>query len=41
VGIAVSIAGLALIVTVIVLTLRRIRRDPFSRDDDENSEPKP
>jgi methionine-rich copper-binding protein CopC len=41
VGIAVSIAGLALIVTVIVLTLRRIRRDPFGHDDDENSEPRP
>jgi methionine-rich copper-binding protein CopC len=39
VAIAVSIAGLALIVTVIVLTLRRMRRDPFQKpnapSDDE------
>lgn len=45
VAIAVSIAGLALIVTVIVLTVRRIRRDPFSGrgsgDDDAAGEPKP
>lgn len=43
VAIAVSIAGLALIVTVIVLTVRRMRRDPFSRGDgdDAGSEPKP
>jgi methionine-rich copper-binding protein CopC len=49
VAIAVSIAGLALIVTVIVLTLRRIRRDPFSSNgggssdssSDGGSEPRP
>jgi methionine-rich copper-binding protein CopC len=43
VAIAVSIAGLALIVTVIVLTLRRIRRDPFEpREGDETGrDPKP
>ena len=33
IAIAVSIGGLALIVTVIVLTLRRIRRDPFEKPD--------
>ncbi|MBF4634572.1 copper resistance protein CopC [Agreia pratensis] len=43
VAIAVSIAGLALIVTVIVLTVRRIRRDPFEKPqapkgDDGDSE---
>jgi methionine-rich copper-binding protein CopC len=33
VAIAVSVAGLALIVTIIVLTVRRMRRDPFEAPD--------
>jgi methionine-rich copper-binding protein CopC len=44
VAIAVSIAGLALVVTIIVLTVRRIRRDPFSGADDNGDDtgsPKP
>jgi methionine-rich copper-binding protein CopC len=41
VAIAVSVAGLALVVTIIVLTVRRIRRDPFSPGDGDDSEPKP
>jgi methionine-rich copper-binding protein CopC len=32
-AIAVSIAGLALIVTIIVLTVRRMRRDPFEKPE--------
>ncbi len=38
VAIAVSIAGLALIVTVIVLTVRRIRRDPFEKPEDPSDD---
>lgn len=42
-AIAVSIGGLALIVTVIVLTVRRIRRDPFEKPQapkgDERGDP--
>jgi methionine-rich copper-binding protein CopC len=41
VAVAVSIAGLALVVTIIVLTVRRMRRDPFSSDGDDSGEPKP
>jgi hypothetical protein len=33
VAIAVSIGGLVLIVTIIVLTVRRIRRDPFEKPE--------
>ena len=38
VAIAVSIGGLALIVTVIVLTLRRTRRDPFEKPEGPSNE---